>query len=70
VPETLPDGDLYLLVCADGNGVVNELKESNNCVSQLVASDSADEEDDASSDDDGEGSDQAAIDDADDGETV
>ncbi|MDO9354006.1 MAG: CARDB domain-containing protein [Solirubrobacteraceae bacterium] len=69
VPEELPDGDLYLLICADGNGDVIELKESNNCVSQLVASDSVGE--DGSEDgDDGEGSDQAAIDDADDGQTV
>ena len=47
LPSELPEGDLFLLVCADGNEDVRERSEGNNCTSQLVAS----AEDDAAADD-------------------
>lgn len=52
IPDDLAEGDLYLLVCADGNLNVKERSESNNCASQLVASDEdlPIDEDDASAD--------------------
>lgn len=53
IPETLPEGDLYLLVCADGGNAVKERVESNNCAAELLAS--ADEE--VSEDDEGYGDD-------------
>lgn len=43
--EDLPDGDVYLLVCADGDNVVREKVETNNCASELLSS-----EDDVDSD--------------------
>jgi hypothetical protein len=48
------DGDLYLLVCADGNEVVNEKTESNNCTSQEIASGDDESADDDSGDDSGD----------------
>lgn len=49
IPEDLPEGDLYLLVCADGDRIVRERAESNNCAVELLAS----AEDDVSEDDGG-----------------
>lgn len=43
--EDLPEGDVFLLVCADGYDGVREKNESNNCVSELLSS-----EDDVESD--------------------
>lgn len=39
IPEEdeLPDGTVYLLVCADGNGAVREKNESNNCQADVIA---------------------------------
>ncbi len=50
--EDLPEGDVYLLVCADGNNVLREKNESNNCSAELIASaDDAIVEDDEDADD-------------------
>lgn len=56
--EDLPEGDVYLLVCADGYDAVSEKSEDNNCSSELIATeddavsdDAASDEDDASADD-------------------
>lgn len=38
IPAELPEGELFLLVCADGNDDVKERHEGNNCTSELVAS--------------------------------
>lgn len=43
--EDLPEGDVYLLVCADGYDGVREKDEANNCASELLSS-----EDDVDSD--------------------
>lgn len=51
IPEELPEGDLYLLVCADTSGAVKERAETNNCAVELLAS----ADDDVATDDDGEG---------------
>lgn len=47
--EDLPEGDVYLLLCADGNDELREKSESNNCSAELIASadDSVAEEDDS-----------------------
>lgn len=58
--ESLPDGDVYLLVCADGYDGVREKSEDNNCASELIASeddaesDDVEVEDDSASDDSGD----------------
>ena len=62
IPEELPDGDLYLLVCADGNEAVSERREDDNCAAEKIASagDETDpdetpgDDDSSSTDDDGE----------------
>lgn len=53
LPADLSDGDLYLLVCADGNEDVAERREDNNCVAQEITSagDQTDPGDDPASDD-------------------
>lgn len=63
--EDLPDGDVYLLVCADGYDDVRERNENNNCSSELIAS-----ADDEASDDDTVIEDDTSVDDdtSDDGE--
>ncbi len=63
--EDLPEGDVYLLVCADGNDAVSEKAEDNNCSAELIAT-----EDDAVSDDDASDEDDtsAGDDQSDDGE--
>jgi hypothetical protein len=61
--EALPEGDLYLLVCADGNGVVTEKTEGNNCTSQEIASsDDSSAADDSGEDDTDTGDDVATED--------
>lgn len=50
--EDLPEGDVYLLVCADGYGGVREKDESNNCASELIASEDEAESDDTLIEDD------------------
>lgn len=56
--EDLPDGDVYLLVCADGYDGVREKDEANNCASELLSSeddvDSDEVEVEDDSDEDGE----------------
>lgn len=55
--EDLPDGDIYLLVCADGNDAVREKNEDNNCASELIASEDDSEGDDVEIEDDPSGGD-------------
>jgi hypothetical protein len=45
--EDLPDGDVFLLVCADGEDELRERNEGNNCAAELIAS-----ADDATAEDD------------------
>lgn len=62
--EDLPEGDVYLLVCADGDDVLRERNEDNNCAAELIASaddvvteEDEDESTSAESEDEGEGED-------------
>ncbi len=51
--EDLPEGDVYLLLCADGSDELREKNEGNNCSAELIASaDDSVADDDESSDDD------------------
>lgn len=56
--DQLSAGIVYLLVCADGYGVVRETNEGNNCVSEVIA-DATD--DSSSAGDDGSGSSGAGV---------
>lgn len=55
--EDLPGGDVYLLVCADGYDGVRERDESNNCASELLASEDDELGDDIEIEDDPSGGD-------------
>ncbi len=66
IPADLPDGDLFLLVCADGNTDVKERNETNNCTSQLVvsAADNVSEDGEADEAEDDDDSDDDVVDDS------
>lgn len=64
LPETLPSGDTYLVICADSGNRIAEARENNNCRSELLWE--AGEFDEEDYTDDYEDEDEGAWDDEDD----